>query len=88
MAQIISSNQETKKATQQPSTVPPSTTAPDNNDSIIPINQQSHLPEGYETEKAREEISQPDRIEEPDDSEYQSIHEKQSYTTNIENEKD
>ncbi|KAH7816689.1 uncharacterized protein MONOS_8421 [Monocercomonoides exilis] len=77
MAQIISSNQETKEAIQQPSTTPPSTSTPDENDSIIPINQQSRLPEGHETEKAREEISQPDRIEEPEDNESQSIHEKQ-----------
>ncbi|KAH7820387.1 uncharacterized protein MONOS_6258 [Monocercomonoides exilis] len=66
MAQMISSNQETKKAIQQPSTVPPSTSTPDEKDSIIPINQQSRLPEGHETKKAREEISQPDFIEEPE----------------------
>ncbi|KAH7824882.1 uncharacterized protein MONOS_7078 [Monocercomonoides exilis] len=88
MAQIISSNQETKKAIQQPSTIPPSTSTSDEKDSIVPINQQSRLPEGHETEKAREKISQQDRIEEPDDNEFQSIHEKQSNTTNIENEKD
>ncbi|KAH7828620.1 uncharacterized protein MONOS_15410 [Monocercomonoides exilis] len=87
MAQIISSNQETNETIQHPSTIHPSTSTPDEKDSIIPVNQQSHLPENRETEKAREEISQPDRIEEPDDNESQSIHEKQLNTTNNENEK-
>ncbi|KAH7817130.1 uncharacterized protein MONOS_9770 [Monocercomonoides exilis] len=87
MSQIISSNQETKEAIQQPSTVPPSASTQDEKDSIITINQQSRLPEGHETVKAREEISQPDRIEEPDDDKSQSIHEKQENTTNNVNEK-